>query len=93
MRWLRSKVYSLQSVVYSLQSNSEGLRPSEFWALRDISFDLRRGEVLGIIGTNGSGKSTLLRLITGIFPPDRGEIAIRGRVGALIALGRGFIRI
>ena len=85
MRWLRSKVYSLQSVVCSLQSNSEGLRPSEFWALRDISFDLRRGECLGLIGRNGCGKTTLLRLIAGIFPPDQGEIAIRGRVGALIA--------
>ena len=68
----------------------DGLRPSEFWALRDISFDLRRGECLGLIGRNGCGKTTLLRLIAGIFPPDRGEIAIRGRVGALIALGAGF---
>ena len=75
----------LRSAVCGLQSNSEGLRPSEFWALRDISFDLRRGECLGLIGRNGCGKTTLLRLIAGIFPPDQGEIAIRGRVGALIA--------
>ncbi len=67
-----------------------GLRRDEFWALSDISFELRRGEVLGLIGPNGSGKTTLLRLLTGIFPPDAGEIAIRGRVGALIALGAGF---
>ena len=79
-----------QSVVRgpsSVVSPPTGLRPSEFWALRDISFDLRRGEVLGLIGANGSGKSTLLRLLTGIFPPDQGEIAVKGRVGALIALG------
>ena len=69
---------------------SDGLRASEFWALKDISFDLRRGECLGLIGRNGCGKTTLLRLIAGIFPPDRGEIAIRGRVGALIALGAGY---
>jgi len=73
----------LQSAVCGLQSNSDGLRPSEFWALRNVSFDLRRGECLGLIGRNGCGKTTLLRLIAGIFPPDRGEIAIRGRVGGM----------
>ena len=62
----------------------------ELWALRDVSFEVKRGEVLGVIGRNGCGKTTLLRLIAGIFPPDRGEIVIRGRVGALIALGAGF---
>ena len=67
-----------------------GLRKSEFWALQDISFDLRRGECLGLIGRNGCGKTTLLRIIAGIFPPDLGEISIRGRVSALIALGAGF---
>jgi lipopolysaccharide transport system ATP-binding protein len=96
---LESKVYSpesspssLKSKVYSLKSNEpeDGLRRDEFWALKDINFDLKRGECLGLIGRNGCGKTTLLRLIAGIFPPDRGEIAIRGRVGALIALGAGF---
>lgn len=71
-------------------SPASGLRRDEFWALQDINFQLNRGEVLGLIGPNGSGKSTLLRLLTGIFPPDAGEIAVRGRVGALIALGAGF---
>jgi lipopolysaccharide transport system ATP-binding protein len=78
---------SLQSAVCSLRSNSDGLRPAEFWALQNISFDLKRGECLGLIGRNGCGKTTLLHIIAGIFPPDHGEIAIRGRVGALIALG------
>lgn len=72
------------------ESADGGLRKDEFWALREINFELRRGEALGLIGVNGSGKSTLLRLLTGIFPPDEGEIAVRGRVGALIALGAGF---
>ena len=66
------------------------LRKDEFWALQNISFDLKRGEVLGLIGPNGCGKTTLLKIIAGIFPPDQGEIAIRGRTGALIALGAGF---
>ena len=66
------------------------LRKHEFWALSDVSFTLRRGDVLGLIGLNGSGKSTLLRLLTGIYPPDGGEISIRGRAAALIALGAGF---
>jgi ABC-type polysaccharide/polyol phosphate transport system ATPase subunit len=66
------------------------LRKHEFWAVDDVSFDLERGERLGLVGLNGSGKTTLLRMIAGIFPPDRGEIAIRGRAGALIALGAGF---
>ena len=68
----------------------QALRQAEFWALQDISFDLKRGECLGLIGRNGSGKSTLLRILYGIYPPDAGEVAIRGRLGAFIALGAGF---
>lgn len=66
------------------------LRPDEFWAVNDISFDLRRGECLGLIGPNGSGKSTLLKMLNGLIKPDRGRIEINGRVGALIELGTGF---
>jgi len=66
------------------------LRKSEFWALENVNFSLKKGETLGIIGTNGSGKSTLLRLISGIFPPDKGSITINGRIGSLIAVGAGF---
>jgi lipopolysaccharide transport system ATP-binding protein len=71
-------------------SEEKSLRSSEFWALNDVSFELKRGSTIGIIGRNGSGKSTLLRLIAGILPPDHGKIMIRGRVGALISLGAGF---
>jgi ABC-type polysaccharide/polyol phosphate transport system ATPase subunit len=70
--------------------NAEGLRPGEFWAVRDVSFELRRGECLGLIGHNGAGKTTLLKMLNGLIKPDRGTITMRGRVGALIALGAGF---
>jgi lipopolysaccharide transport system ATP-binding protein len=66
------------------------LRSGEFWAVKDVSFELRRGESLGIMGVNGSGKTTLLRLLNGILAPDVGRVSLRGRVGALIAAGAGF---
>jgi len=66
------------------------LRPHEFWAVEDVSFEVKRGEALGVIGQNGSGKTTLLRILNGTFPPDRGRVAVRGRLGALIGLGAGF---
>jgi len=69
---------------------SEYLRAGEFWAVDRVSFEVRRGEALGIIGPNGSGKTTLLRMLNGIFMPDRGTIDIDGRVGGLIHVGAGF---
>lgn len=63
---------------------------SEFWALRDISFALRKGETLGIVGQNGSGKSTLLQTIAGITQPTEGSINAKGRLTALLELGSGF---
>jgi lipopolysaccharide transport system ATP-binding protein len=70
--------------------DSSKLRKGEFWSLYDINFDVKKGEALGVIGINGSGKTTLLRLINGIFPPDGGMISVKGRIGALIAVGAGF---
>lgn len=76
--------------MFGISYDATILRKSEFFALKSIDFELKRGETLGIIGINGSGKSTLLRLLSGIFPPDSGRIEITGNIGSLIAVGAGF---
>ncbi|MEQ9626071.1 ABC transporter ATP-binding protein [Coleofasciculus chthonoplastes] len=89
----RSLFYGVQDITTDLvggRRQSEVLRPSEFWALKDVSFQLRRGEALGLVGANGAGKSTLLRIISGLIKPDTGLIKVKGRVAPLIALGAGF---
>ncbi|MEJ8568209.1 ABC transporter ATP-binding protein [Elongatibacter sediminis] len=89
----RSMWYGVQDVASELlgrQGGHDQLRKNEFWAVDDVSFELRRGECLGLIGPNGAGKSTLLKMLNGLIKPDKGRITMRGRVGALIELGAGF---
>lgn len=101
----RSLWYGAQDVANSLlpwKRNANGnrstsdpflepsLRKDEFWAVRDISFEVRRGQCLGLIGHNGAGKSTLLKMLNSLNRPDSGRITMRGKVGALIELGAGF---
>lgn len=62
----------------------------EFWALRNISFHVNKGELLGIIGSNGSGKSTILKVLSGIMPPSEGSIAINGKIAPILELSAGF---
>jgi ABC-type polysaccharide/polyol phosphate transport system, ATPase component len=89
----RSLFYGLRDVAtesLGRQRKSSELRTGEFWALKSVSFDLRRGESLGLVGSNGAGKTTLLRVISGLIKPDTGVVRVRARVAPLIALGAGF---
>src|SRR5262249_6967990 len=75
---------------YFTHGRTAGAEEEEFWALKDVSFDIRKGEIVGIIGRNGAGKSTLLKILSRITEPTRGHIEIRGRVASLLEVGTGF---
>ena len=93
-RYLRKSMrYGMQDIggnLLGMSTKPDMLRKDEFWAVDDVSFELHRGETLGIIGPNGSGKSTIFKMLNGIYMPDKGKIEIYGRVGALIEIGAGF---
>jgi lipopolysaccharide transport system ATP-binding protein len=86
---LRDLVPAFTKALFSGNGSSE-LEDREFWAVQELSFQVRKGEALGIIGANGAGKSTTLKLLGRILRPERGRIAARGRISALIEVGAGF---
>ena len=89
----RSMMYGLGDILRVMAGAApptDRIRKHEFSAIDDVTFDLTQGGILGLMGQNGSGKTTLLRMISGILPPDRGEIRVRGRLASLISLGAGF---
>lgn len=89
----KSLWYGMQDLGKEISGRRLGhdvLRSDEFWAVKDVSFELKRGQCLGLIGHNGAGKTTLLRMLNGLVKPDQGRIEIKGHIGALISLGAGF---
>ena len=72
-------------------SRTRRSRPGEFWALRGVSFDVRAGEAIGVVGRNGQGKSTLLKLVAGVMLPDEGQVEVHGGVAPLIEITGGFV--
>jgi lipopolysaccharide transport system ATP-binding protein len=89
----RSLLYGVQDIageIFGSQRQEVKLRKEEFWALKDVNLELRRGEALGLVGANGAGKTTLLKIISGLIAPDHGSVEVKGRLAPLIALGAGF---
>ena len=90
-----SKVYNLYDSPASRLKEAFDFRKNmsyhkEYYALNNVSFQVKKGETFGIIGTNGAGKSTLLKLITGVASPSKGSIEVNGKISALLELGAGF---
>lgn len=86
----RPGAWELVKMMIGFAGSSAKLSENEFWAIKDISFELSRGEAIGIMGMNGAGKSTLLKVLLGRLSPDSGSFRVRGSVGGLVELGAGF---
>lgn len=84
------KNYSIKEAFISIFDKKRRLKKSEFWALKNISFTVEKGEVVGLIGSNGAGKSTLLKIVSGVMKPTKGTVEVHGVISPMIELGAGF---
>ncbi len=84
------KNFSLKELLISIFSKKKRNKKSDFWALKDISFNVDKGEVVGLIGSNGAGKSTLLKVVSGVMKPTKGKVIVNGVISPMIELGAGF---
>jgi ABC-2 type transport system ATP-binding protein len=90
VRFVRNRRRQLRLRELIIHRGGRHPRPGEFWPVRNVSFQIRSGEAVGVIGRNGTGKSTLLRLIAGVLIPDEGRVTVRGAVAPLLELSAGF---
>ena len=82
--------YSIKEAFISIFDKKRRLKKTEFWALNDVTFEVKKGEVIGLIGSNGAGKSTLLKVVSGVMKPTKGKVTVNGQVSPMIELGAGF---
>lgn len=84
------KNYSMKEAFIAIFDKRRRQKPTEFWALDDLTFNVKKGEVVGLIGSNGAGKSTLLKVVSGVMKPTKGKIEVSGVISPMIELGAGF---
>lgn len=84
------KNFSIKEAFIAFFDKKRRPKKSDFWALKDVSFSIKKGEVVGLIGSNGAGKSTLLKVVSGVMKPTKGKVTVNGLISPMIELGAGF---